>query len=99
MSIDTSYIERSEGAKLIVEHCEDLADELNIELVKTPYWVLPIVDAILVDDSGDLIIETSSGSAKVKISREELEDYPVKTGNKDVKEKIKGALEMLTAKS
>ncbi len=99
MSIDSSYIERSEGAKLIVEYCEDLADELNLELVKTPYWVLPIVDAVSVNESSDLIIVTSSGSTKVKISREELEDYLGKVGNEEVKGKIRGAFEILMAKS
>lgn len=99
MSLDASYIERSEGAKLIVEYGEDLADELNLELVKAPYWVLPIVDALSVNENSDLIIETTLGSTKVKISREEMEDYPRKMGNEEVKGKIRGAFEILATKS
>ena len=95
MSLDTSYIERSEGANLIVEYCENIADELNLEIIKTPYWVLPIVDPTLISESSDLIIETTLGSTKVTVSREELEDYPGDVGNKRVEAKIKGALEGL----
>ena len=99
MSLDASYIERSEGAKLIVEYSEDLADGLNLELVKAPYWVLPIVDALSVSENSDLIIETTLGSTKVKISREEMEDYPRKIGSEEVKGKIRGAFEILATKS
>ncbi len=99
MSLDISYIERSESAKLIVEYCEDLADELNLELVKTPYWGLPIIDTVSVYEYSDLIIETSLGSTKVKILRKELEEYPGKVGNEEVKGKIRGAFKTLMAKT
>ena len=99
MIIDAFYIERVEGANMIVEYCEDLADEFNLELVKTPYWVLPVIDAISVDESSDLIIETTLGSTKVKFSLEEIEDYPNRLGSEEVRGKIKGAFEILAVKS
>ena len=98
MNIDIFYIERSEGAKLIVEYSEDLADELNLELIKAPYWVLPIIDALSVNESSDLIIETSLGSTKVKISNEEMEGYSNKNDSKNVRRKIKNAFEILVDK-
>ncbi len=81
MSFDISYIDRSEGAKLLVEYCEDIADQLNIELIKNPYWVLPILEPAIVCESCDLIIETTLGSIRVTFSREELDNYPDTIGN------------------
>ena len=99
MSLNHSYIERSEGARLIVEYCEDLADELNIELIKTPYWVLPIIDPILVSESTDLIIEATTGSAKIKISRDAIEGYSEKVGNEEVDANIIIALKNLSSEN
>ena len=98
MVIDSVYIKHSDGAKLIVEYCEDLGDELCLELIKTPYWVLPVVDAISIMKHSNLIIETTVGSTKVTISREELDNYPEKISSEVVK-KIRRALHGLLAKS
>jgi len=99
MVIDSAYIEHSDGAKFIVEYCEDLGDELCLEFIKTPYWVLPVVDAISIKKHSNLIIETTVGSTKVTISREELDNYPEKISSEGVKGKIRRALHGLLAKS
>ncbi len=95
MVLDRNYIERSKNAKLIVEYCENVADEFDIELTKEPYWVLAAKEGALVDDYCKLIIETTTGSVKVGLSREEIENFPTILGNHKDENKIKSKLESL----
>jgi hypothetical protein len=67
-------LEYSEGAALIIEYCEDQADQLNLDLRKTPYWVSPISAAS--KDMYDLIIDSKLGSLKIVFTRKQIEDYP-----------------------
>lgn len=95
MVLDRNYIERSENAKLLVEYCENVADEYDIELTKKPYWVLATKKDALVPDYCKLIIEATTGSVKVSLSREEIENYPAIIGKHKSENKIKSKLEAL----
>lgn len=72
-----SFLEYSEGAALIVEDCEQLADQLNLDLSKSPYWVSSISAASLLTDKYDLIVDSELGSVKIVFTRNQIEDYPV----------------------
>lgn len=71
-----SFLDYSEGARLIVEYCEELADQLDLELRKNPYWVSPISTASLTADNYDLILDSEPGSVKISFTRKQLEGYP-----------------------
>ena len=95
MVVDRNYIDRSEGAKRLVEYCEKTADELNVELAKEPYWVLAAKEDALKDDYCKLIIQAVSNSAMVSLSREEIEKYSTNVGCINIENKIKSKLETL----
>jgi len=90
--MDRAFIEHSEGARLVVEYCEELADELNLDLVKSPYWVLPISGAAMIKEASDLIIDSELGSVKVIITRKQLENYPAGVSKEIIDKKIIDAL-------
>ncbi len=95
MVLDRNYIERSKNAKLIVDYCENVADEIEIELTKEPYWVLAAKEGALAGDYCKLIIETTKGSVKIDLSREEIENYPTIISKHKNENKIKSKLESL----
>ena len=66
MILNRNYIGRSEGTKLLVKYCENMDDELNVELNKEPYWVLAAKEEALLNDYCKLIVVAVSGSAMVQ---------------------------------
>lgn len=74
--MEHAFLDYSEGARLVVEYCEQLADRLELDLRKSPYWVSPISTASLKTATYDLIIDAEPGSVKVAFTRKQLEDYP-----------------------
>ena len=95
MILNRNYIEQSEGAKLLVEYCENMADELNIELSKEPYWVFAAKEKTLTNDYCKLIAVATTGSAMISVTREEIEAYPTNVGDFELERKIKIKLESL----
>ena len=95
MIVDRNYIERSDGAKLLVEFCENAADKLNIDLTKEPYWVLATIEEIHAAEYCKLIIQATTGSVMISLTREEIEKYSANIGCANIEQKIKSKLETL----
>ena len=95
MIVNRNYIERSGGAKLLVEYCENIADELDIDLTKEPYWVLATIKDMHLADYCKLIIQTKTKSAMISFSHEEIEKYSTSVDCDNIENKIRNKFETL----
>lgn len=84
--MDKDFLAYSRGAELVAEYCEEVADQLAVNLRKSPYWVTAVSAAVSSNETFDLIVDAEASSGKIRLTKQQLTEYP--HTNKDVINKI-----------
>lgn len=82
------YFKRSKGAKLIKQYCYDYAEQIGISLESVSWSTDHDKDTA----NKILTISTKSNTTEINFNREEIENYPGRTGTETNQLKIKKAI-------